>query len=225
MGPTPVPGNSHSVSASTTSNNIDLTDDINLSSATTSVLGTVSPGTIPLVMADPVDEIQIKEVLSHLSKIDLISDVVHRWFESSQMCFIPGVFCFEALASLESAESRLKQGSVDTNRLAADILQATSKPFEIPSDIQPLDFPRLFTGENLRLEIIGLLFSYVGVATMFATPRSSKAETRTFAASMLSASDACIAICERSFNLNDIMVWLRAENLRLTRNMAGSASK
>lgn len=192
----------------------------------------LSPETPSANLTGPGVEIQLKEVLSHLSELDLISKLIRRWYEISQTCLFPGVFLYEALASLRLAARRFNQDFLEASRLAADILSATSKPFSVPVDTQPSDFPKLFTGSNMRLEIIGLLLSTAGLAalqipatdTLFLTVKFTKADRNTFATNMLSASDTCISLCDKYFNVNDVMVWLRSENLTLAMNFWGNTS-
>jgi len=113
--------------------------------------------------AGPVDEIQVTEVLSRLPASDLLSRLVKRWYEVSQVCLMPAHFLGEAVQSLQFIAGRLNH---DVSNVAAEILCAKLKPFVIPPDTLSSGFPKLFTGSNLRLETIGLLSTTAGLAAL-----------------------------------------------------------
>lgn len=181
-------------------------------------------------VTEPVDEIRVSEVLKRLAETDMVLVLVTRWYEVSQMCILPPQFIHEALSSLQPTANRLNLLGAST---AIDILHTTLRPFAVPSDITASGFSRLFTGSNLRLETIGLLLTTAGLAAL-KLPNSdpvyvqhpfNKAERETFSANMLSASNTCLSICDKYYLLNDVVTWLRAENLSLVSNAFGTNSK
>ncbi|KAI1149643.1 hypothetical protein F4825DRAFT_429741 [Nemania diffusa] len=171
-----------------------------------------------------IDEIQLAGVLSRLPDLDFISALIRRWYQVSQMCLVPLGFLDEALASLKAASITV---SVEASNLASKILSASSKPLKILSSVEAVDFPKQFTLSNLRLEIVGVLLTVAGLAafklpandTLFSTDPLSKPERHLFASTILSISDELINLCSKNFELNDIMIWLRSENLTLTMNL------
>ncbi|KHN96078.1 uncharacterized protein MAM_06183 [Metarhizium album ARSEF 1941] len=184
---------------------------------------------IPIKLSGPRVDVALKEVLGKLSEIDLISALVRYWYETSPMCFLPAKFIYQALESLDLASSRLKQGFIEVGKLGADIIDATSKPLQANLDAGSSDPSSLFTTSSLRLEIIGLLLTTAALAALqipaadglLASVHMRKNDRRRFAASMLAASDSCIALCDGIFDINDGMIWLRLENLMLIMKMYG----
>ncbi|KAI0871750.1 hypothetical protein GGS24DRAFT_492007 [Hypoxylon argillaceum] len=174
-----------------------------------------------------IDEIQLAGVLSRLPDLDFISALIRRWYQVSQMCLVPLGFLDEALASLKAASITV---SVEASNLASKILSASSKPLKILSSVEAVDFPKQFTLSNLRLEIVGVLLTVAGLAafklpandTLFSIHPLSKPERHLFASTILSISDELINLCSKNFELNDIMIWLRSENLTLTMNLRGN---
>ncbi|RYP79591.1 hypothetical protein DL769_002901 [Monosporascus sp. CRB-8-3] len=181
---------------------------------------------------DAVDKIQLADVLSHLSKFDLISNLVCRWSQISQMSLVPSTFLEEALVSLQTSGVCFDKAVTETDTLAAKILSATVKPFVVPPNTQALEFSKLFTYCNLRLETVGLVLTIAGLAALklppsdalFVTHSSTNEERQAFVADMMAASDTCVTLCEKYSNPSDLTTWLRIENLTLATNRWGSAS-
>ncbi|KAI0975670.1 hypothetical protein F4678DRAFT_276977 [Xylaria arbuscula] len=176
-----------------------------------------------------IDEIQLTDVFSCLPDLDLISALIHRWYQASQMCLVPLHFLDEALVSLKAAANDI---SFEANDLASNMFSASFKSLEVLSSIEAVDFHKQFTMSNLRLEIVGLLLTIAGLAasklpasdTLFLTHTLSKVERVSFATDMLSASDTLIDLCNRNFQPNDILIWLRSENLALAMSLRGNSN-
>ncbi|TKA77154.1 hypothetical protein B0A49_03641 [Cryomyces minteri] len=85
------------------------------------------------------------------------------------------------------------------------------------------------TGVHLRWEVIGLVFSVVGLIAMdwdplFSSGREQVIVRKTLARKMFSASDACLAICNELEVLNDMYLCLLYENSVLTALTKGDAN-
>lgn len=178
-----------------------------------------------------VPNIQLNQILARLSHIDDIGKLVRRW---SQVCpggLVPWSLIEEMLASVESAADRLNQGLNQATSMAAEIEAATSRPIIVVPNMQPTDFSKLYTGTNLRVEVIGILLSIAGLTALtlleadmiFSSLELSVQDRQSFARDMLSASDTCIAFSDQSFEVNDIKIWLRYKNYLLTLKTCGCA--
>ncbi|KAF7533809.1 hypothetical protein G7054_g6761 [Neopestalotiopsis clavispora] len=180
----------------------------------------------------PIDELVLTNVLTKLADLDLITTLIRRWKQITQMCLVPLTFLEEILISLKESTSGSNKVRVEVGNFASQVLSATSQPFMVPTTTEAADFHRLFTGSNMRVEGIGLISSVSGLAAMklpasdemFADCLSSKAERKNFATNMLSVSNTCIELASKCCDTNDFMVWLRVENLTLTMYLEGSAS-
>jgi hypothetical protein len=193
----------------------------------------LSSGSLLPKVTTPIDELGLTNALSHLAELDLITKLIHRWQQITQMCLVPPTFLEEILVSLKASTSGFSKARVEAGSFASQVLSATSRPFVVPATTEAADFHKLFTGANMRLEGIGLIFSVSGLAAlklsagdeMFADCLSSKTERKNFATSMLSVSNTCIELASKCCDTNDFMVWLRVENLTLTMYLEGSASE
>ncbi|KAJ0415128.1 hypothetical protein BJY00DRAFT_327235 [Aspergillus carlsbadensis] len=87
--------------------------------------------------------------------------------------------------------------------------------------LTPAEFYKSFLGENIRLEYVSLLFAISGVASHYT---QSPAHDTEFANSMYTASKACIQICETYNQVNDLTIWARLMNVRLSSFLFGDAS-
>jgi hypothetical protein len=112
------------------------------------------------------------------------------------------------------------------------LFKNSSKPLKMPLNMTFRQYHTLFTGENLRWEAIGMLFTAVGLsasimlaadATLELTKISSM-DKRSLAHRMLDASDTCIAFCEESGHLNDPGMWLIYENFLLMSLVNGDSN-
>ncbi|KAI1299760.1 hypothetical protein F5Y03DRAFT_247221 [Xylaria venustula] len=176
-----------------------------------------------------IDEIQLADVFSCLPDLDLISALIHRWYQASQMCLVPLHFLDEALVSLKAAA---RDNSLEAKDLASNMFSASSRSLEILSGVEADNFHKQFTMSNLRLEIVGLLLTIAGLAasklpasdTLFLTHTLSKVERVSLATDMLSVSDTLIDLCTRNFQPNDILIWLRSENLALAMSLRGNSN-
>ncbi|KAK3324469.1 hypothetical protein B0T19DRAFT_464561 [Cercophora scortea] len=184
---------------------------------------------------NPVDELQVADVLSCLSDLDFISKLFKRWYEVSEVRILPTRFALEAISSLRpTAASLANSPSIhsQTATTAARVLQTTLQPLVITPDTAASDFTRLMTGPSLRLETLGLLFATAGLAALklpntefiFIHHAPSNTERKVFASKMASASETCLAICDRYFIVNDVTIWLRADNVTLTSLVYGNTS-
>ena len=113
------------------------------------------------------------------------------------------------------------------------VLEATSGRLDVRASITATNFHTLFTGQNLRLEIIGLVFTITGLAffclplhdVISLTNNRDTVSRRAFAYEMTDLSNECIALCEQGGSMNDLLVCLLYENLVLLSKQHGDSSK
>lgn len=176
---------------------------------------------------------QLDQVLSRLSQMEVVGKLVRRWWRVSLSDPVPRGLFEKVLISVESAANRLGKGHIEASRLAIDVREASLKPWTVLPGTSPREFSKLLTEPNLRLEAIGIVLATAGTAVLcllesdiLFSVLSLNAEDRyIFARDMLSASDTCIAFCDDSSGLHDLMIWLRYANFLLTLNFCGYAGK
>ncbi|PLB51347.1 hypothetical protein P170DRAFT_356191 [Aspergillus steynii IBT 23096] len=101
----------------------------------------------------------------------------------------------------------------DEEALASMITRNTAeKSIDITPNMTADEFYATFTGDNLRWEFVGLIFTLAGLAATTAwNQHQTFLEDRdrdAFAEEMAAASNACIEICNQYDNVNDLVVWL-----------------
>ncbi|EIT83012.1 hypothetical protein AO1008_10481 [Aspergillus oryzae 100-8] len=95
------------------------------------------------------------------------------------------------------------------------ITRNTARQFpDLRSPSSPWDFYTLFTGENLRWEFIGIIFSFAGLGALsgerklFKINGQGPMSANAFAEEMTAASTMCVEICKQLDKVNDLMLWL-----------------
>ncbi|KAE8378400.1 hypothetical protein BDV26DRAFT_304293 [Aspergillus bertholletiae] len=112
----------------------------------------------------------------------------------------------------------------------ARVLQNTERVLHIPSTMTGNRFHELFTGSNLRLEILGVLYAIAGRLSLFGLahdkfPRpNGMAARERFSRKMLAACDAVFEICKLIAPVNDLTIWMLYERLLLSKVAHGDAS-
>ncbi|KAB8211244.1 hypothetical protein BDV34DRAFT_208960 [Aspergillus parasiticus] len=124
-------------------------------------------------------------------------------------------------------EAQLHKGPVGQ---VARVLQNTKQLLHVPSTMTGRHFHELFTGPNLRLEILGLFYAIAGRLSVFGLahdkfPRQNGMAARErFSRKMLAASDAVLQICKLIAPVNDLTIWMLYEILLLSKVAHGDAS-
>ncbi|KAL4795329.1 hypothetical protein BDV19DRAFT_398724 [Aspergillus venezuelensis] len=157
------------------------------------------------------------KILGILAENSPIEDLVTAFYDASQAAIVPSPFIFKYL---EGMRDIIEKGDSpeQLHKKTIRILENTARRFHIPSDIKGKDFHTLSTGSQMRLEIIGLVYSLAGRASFFGLshakfPGSAGAASRAkFARKMLMATDTVIQVCKMLTPVNDMLVWLQYEN-------------
>ena len=120
-----------------------------------------------------------------------------------------------ALQPLRLLRTQIESGKWfdDEEALASMITRNTAeKSIVITPNMTPAEFYATFTGENLRWEFVGIIFTLAGLATTTVWYQSdsflSETDKDAFTEEMAAASNACIEICNQHDSVNDLLVWL-----------------
>ncbi|KAB8224187.1 hypothetical protein BDV33DRAFT_188456 [Aspergillus novoparasiticus] len=101
---------------------------------------------------------------------------------------------------------------------------------DLRSPSSPWDFYTLFTGENLRWEFIGIIFSFAGLGALngetklFKINGQGPMSANAFAEEMTAASTMCVEICKQLDKVNDLMLWLHVIHGALASDIFGETS-
>jgi len=176
----------------------------------------------------------VSKVLHCLSHFPLIERLIRHYYKTSQLAVIAGPIILNALVSINSTvRQRWKKDIICDKALATMLLQNTARPLEVPASLPGSDYHSLFTGPNLRLEIIGLIISVAGLASFFLSPRNpifvkddgDVIDRREFMDQMTHASNTCSALCEDVGSVNDLLLWLIHQDAVLLSMQRGDSSK
>lgn len=117
--------------------------------------------------------------------------------------------------------------SVPDPRLVMKVLENSSRPLEIPSDLKAIDFHKLCSGDNIRLEVLGFLFATAGRALsfglcsyIFADPSCPVSKSRLID-ELLRTSTTCTILCTLISPVNHVTLWMLYENYSFTIMMTG----
>jgi hypothetical protein len=89
----------------------------------------------------------------------------------------------------------------------------------------------MFTGPNLRWEIIGIIFTLVasqGLSDQATDPVGQSSQSRqrkVFSHEMAKASDLCLSFCNNNEHLNDLVAWYQYESMLLQTKLLDDTSK
>jgi hypothetical protein len=176
---------------------------------------------------------KVLNVLALLEDFSIIEVLARELNEMSQAAMIPSPFvgnAFKPIRKLADEYLLKRRSDIQVQRLASKIVENTARSFHIPSSTEGCDFHQLYTGDNTRLEILGIIFSLAGRSTYFGLGSGlflSHDEPRSraqFAQKMFLASDITLQLCKMLTPNNDLLVWLLYENMLLSSMIHGDSS-
>ncbi|KAH8429321.1 uncharacterized protein LDX57_006988 [Aspergillus melleus] len=153
-----------------------------------------------------------RRLVQLLRPLATYEEMITRNFEECLFNTIPEPL---ALQPLRLLRTQIESGKWfdDEEALASMITRNTAeKSIVITPNMTPDEFYATFTGENLRWEFVGIIFTLAGLATTTVWYQSdsflSETDKDAFTEEMAAASNACIEICNQHDNVNDLLVWL-----------------
>lgn len=189
---------------------------------------------------------QTTEAVANLSEISTIEQLIQEFYTFGQSPMIAAPFILKSLSQIRAVweETPSGDGGVDatSNRgncgvgslathLTSRVIQNTAQSLNAVSfPPEGSQFYKLFTGPNIRLEIIAVMFAIAGRASLYGLAHSQflGKESRIrkqFAQKMLNACNIALHICKTLTSVNDLTVWLLHETLSLSGLVHGYSSK
>lgn len=174
------------------------------------------------------------KALSLLAEFPALEQLIREYYGLSQGAVIAAPLILNALGPFRDMSDGLVARDLDGNLelLTTRVIQNTSQTFTVAPTLEGRDFHTLFTGLHTRLEIVGILYSIAGRASLlgllsdkFNTPQRSIRPRTEFAQKMLEASDTALQVCKKLTPVNDLTVWLLHESLLLTIMVHGDSSQ
>jgi hypothetical protein len=178
------------------------------------------------------DLLSIVHILSHVQHCATIKKLVTEYYDLGQAAIIPRRLVLPAISDLERIYEEVLQHRTATDDAASRavllpvaerIERATRSKIDITPTTSLDEFRSCYTGANLRVETIGLIFTLAARACrvgLFPTDT----DVHDFVQAMFQCSARCIHLArELATEMNDVIVWLSYENLRITTSIQGYA--
>ncbi|KAF2789995.1 hypothetical protein K505DRAFT_252168 [Melanomma pulvis-pyrius CBS 109.77] len=168
------------------------------------------------------------DILKTLRHFKLIHEFVLDYCEACKTGVVPTPLEADAVNALKMTVDEFNLlSTLPDPRLIATVLENTSRPLNISPALQPREFYKTCTGDNLRFETIGYILATAGRSMLwelgpFRQGDNSLRKSQ-LADEMLRSSTTCLFICSLVSPVNDVMIWMFHENLLLTNMMCGYA--
>ncbi|EFR02296.1 hypothetical protein MGYG_05294 [Nannizzia gypsea CBS 118893] len=174
--------------------------------------------------------VSIAKVLGYLRDCELLCNLVTAYYSASQASVIPSSLISSALPSLIQTINKfgLFNDTADDGpgllRLSEDVLCSTSAQININASLTPSDFMGLYTGDTLRLEYLGIVFSVAARSCLIGLAKEGR-QHDAFIQDMYSYSTICLRLAREVAPINDMLVWFGQDHLMLTACIEGDLSE
>jgi len=168
-------------------------------------------------------------VISKLQPFAFLERAVEMYFVINKAPAVVGPLVTSALPQLRKDVEQLTSLANDPYHAYAEITRNSARPLKVPSNMLASEFHTLFTGPNLRWEILGLVMILAASNSQFTDPNDpvftledgTRINKDQFIENMIHASNDCISLCQVHGAVNDIMVWLLYSNMLVVSNFYG----
>ncbi|KAL4743259.1 hypothetical protein BDV11DRAFT_215390 [Aspergillus similis] len=174
---------------------------------------------------------ETNKMLNILTEGPTIERLVCEFYGVTQSAVLPTAF---VLSLMNEVRDFIKQSetSQTLHEKTIQVLESTVQRPRLPSDIMGKDFHKLFSGNQMRLEIIGVMYAIAGRASFFgfaqenfpAFAGNAFADRLKFSRRMLTASEKAVQICRMLTPTNDLTAWMLYENWLLSCMFHGDSS-
>ncbi|EXJ86772.1 hypothetical protein A1O3_03726 [Capronia epimyces CBS 606.96] len=171
----------------------------------------------------------VKEVLVQFQHLSFIQELLEQYGAHAQAALVPKPFIDLFSVSLTDQVSACFNENHHSNErnlslLAQQVIQNTSKAVTITPQTNLAGFVSMFSGENLRLETIGLLQCLAARSCYLGLARDNEKHEGLILA-LYKNTSSCLRLSRRlASNNNDVTIWLAFEYLRLTTQIEGESS-
>ncbi|KAH0134770.1 hypothetical protein KCU66_g659, partial [Aureobasidium melanogenum] len=178
------------------------------------------------------DLVSIIHILSHVKYCATIKKLVSEYYDLGQAAIVPRCLVLPAISDLERIQEEvlhLGAATDDTASRAAflpvaeRVWRATKSKIDITPTTSLEEFRSHYTGANLRVETIGLISAIAARAARVGLFPNNE-DRHNFLQAMFQCSARCVHLArELATEMNDVIVWLSYENLRVTTSIQGYA--
>jgi hypothetical protein len=168
-------------------------------------------------------------IISKLQPFAFLERTVTTYFIINKAPAVVGPLVTSALPQLRKDVEQLTSLDTDPYLAYADITRNSTRPLKVPSNMLASEFHTLFTGPNLRWEILGLVMILAASNSQFTDPNDpifiqedgTRINKDAFIEDMIHASNDCISLCQVHGAINDIVVWLLYSHMLVMSNFYG----
>ncbi|KAH8194636.1 hypothetical protein TruAng_011194 [Truncatella angustata] len=159
-------------------------------------------------------------VLNLLVDFPSFPDCIHRYLKLSYTCMVPDPFVKACVASVEETlfgpfpSSTRSRGS-QLRQLVMLLFANTSTPLDLFTHVSAKVYHTLFTGPNIRWEIIGFVLATLGISLKYDVNKrneplsdTSPTEEPTFIHRIAEAVDYCTSVCYSYNSVSHQALWL-----------------
>ena len=176
----------------------------------------------PAIYTSPVPEDLVRkgaDVLFHLRDLEMLDTLLQRWLRlgNGYLIFEP-IYRIWMRGIVEHLGPVLKQASCpdDLRNMSVILWRNTRIPIEINGVTTARDWAQRTTGQCLRWEVLGLLFSAIGIVSgslsdwdaTFVSHQSNIKDRPSLVRKMFGLVDRCIDFCKVCMNHNDLFACL-----------------
>lgn len=157
-------------------------------------------------------------VLKLLMEVPNMGDIIHKYHDISYTYMVPAPFTEACVASIQEVfhSPRGRPKTKQLRKHVLDIFENTCKPLKQFPSTRAKDYHTVFTGPNLRWEIIGFVLAMLGLALKYGVNTENEAHSGGFLAQglkltthrILEAVEYCTTVCRDCNSVNHQALWL-----------------
>lgn len=178
----------------------------------------------------------MEDIAFQLKLLPVIEKRLDEYYSSSQVALVPRPIVFQLLTSIRvglAASGYIveeRTGDITlchSSQLAKELLRSSSSDITITQDLDLGAFCALFSGANLRIETLGLLYTMAARSCLYDISQGyDEHQDGGFIQEMCHYSNLSLRLArELSPQTTDLIIWLAHENLQLMTLLEGDASK
>ncbi|KAI5207126.1 hypothetical protein E4T39_02047 [Aureobasidium subglaciale] len=178
------------------------------------------------------DLLSITRILGHVQHYKTIRNLVTEYYRLDQIAVVPSHLVLPVISDLEHLQEDIMHQQATTDNAASTavssatarrIFNTTSSKMALTSTSSLAEFLSFYSGANLRLESIGLIFTIAARVARLGLAHHGEID-HSFVQAMFQCSAECLRLArELAVEMNDVIVWLSYENLRLATTVQGYA--
>ncbi|CEJ81114.1 hypothetical protein VHEMI01260 [[Torrubiella] hemipterigena] len=163
----------------------------------------------------------VKAILQQIKYADDIHDITTQYLSPRRLTHIPKILYLTMIDSLRCNPTASSYNSED---YARTVLKSSTLPLTITPDMDLDEFCRLATGPNLRIEVLGILFSTTASSILYGTRRDELMNSRLLADMIYHCNLSLQLARSLSKTPSDITIWLGYMNVHLMSLISGDES-